>query len=83
MDSHRDVRLTEKNKMDCFSTGSSCNENKIVVLTFKMWYNSVSEDKRIAEREVSSVTGLLFHRKDIGSDEYVQERIDYINELRC
>tara|TARA_B100000315_G_scaffold260939_1_gene328083 strand:+ start:16659 stop:17969 length:1311 start_codon:yes stop_codon:yes gene_type:complete len=45
--------------------------------------DSISEAERIAEREVSAIKGPLFHRKDIGTDGLIQERIDHIKELKC
>ncbi|HJL78407.1 MAG TPA: phosphoribosylamine--glycine ligase [Candidatus Marinimicrobia bacterium] len=44
--------------------------------------DSVSEAETIAEKEVSSVRGPLFHRTDIGTDEVIQKRIDHMNSLR-
>jgi len=44
--------------------------------------DSISNAEKIAEKEVSSITGPLFHRKDIGTDAVVQERIKYMNSLR-
>ena len=44
--------------------------------------DSISEAEVIAEKEISSVTGPLFHRTDIGTDEVVQKRVDHMNSLR-
>ena len=44
--------------------------------------DSISEAEAMAEKEVSSVKGPLFHRTDIGTDAVVQKRIDHMNELR-
>ena len=44
--------------------------------------DSISEAEIIAEKEISSVTGPLFHRTDIGTDEVVQKRVDHMNSLR-
>ena len=43
--------------------------------------NSISEAEAVAEKEVSTISGLLFHRKDIGTDAVIQKRIDHMNEL--
>ena len=44
--------------------------------------DSISEAEVIAEKEISSVTGPLFHRTDIGTDKVVQKRVDHMNSLR-
>ena len=44
--------------------------------------DSISEAEIIAAKEISSVTGPLFHRTDIGTDEVVQKRVDHMNSLR-
>ena len=44
--------------------------------------DSISEAEGIAEKEISSVTGPLFHRTDIGTDEVVQKRVHHMNSLR-
>ena len=44
--------------------------------------DSISEAEIIAEKEILSVTGPLFHRTDIGTDKVVQKRVDHMNSLR-
>ena len=44
--------------------------------------DTISEAEAVAEREVSSVRGPLYHRKDIGTDSVLQCRIDNMNSLR-
>lgn len=44
--------------------------------------NSISEAESIAENEISSVIGRLYHRSDIGKKEIVQKKIDYMKSLR-
>jgi len=44
--------------------------------------NSISEAEKIAENEIASVRGPLFHRTDIGTEELVQKRIDHMNSIR-
>ena len=44
--------------------------------------DSISEAEVIAEKEISSVTGPLFHRTDIGTDAVVQKRVHHMNSLR-
>ena len=44
--------------------------------------DTISEAEAVAEREVSSIRGPLFHRKDIGTDNVVQSCIDNMNSLR-
>ncbi|MAG21406.1 MAG: phosphoribosylamine--glycine ligase [Candidatus Marinimicrobia bacterium] len=43
---------------------------------------TLTEAETTAEVEISKVGGPLFHRKDIGTEELVQKRIDHMNELR-
>ena len=45
--------------------------------------DSISKAEKIAEKEVSSVTGPLFHRADIGTDTVIQKRIDHMREIKC
>ena len=44
--------------------------------------DTISDAEKIAEKEVSSIKGPLFHRIDIGTDEVVQNRVDHMNSLR-
>ena len=44
--------------------------------------DSIAEAEAIAEKEVSSVSGPLFHRSDIGTETVIQNRIDHMNSLR-
>jgi phosphoribosylamine--glycine ligase len=44
--------------------------------------DTISDAEKIAEKEVSSIKGPLFHRTDIGTDEVVQNRVDHMNSLR-
>ena len=44
--------------------------------------DSISNAEKIAEKEVSSVTGPLFHRTDIGTDTVIQKRINHMKSIR-
>ena len=44
--------------------------------------DSIAEAEAIAENEVSSVSGPLFHRSDIGTETVIQDRINHMNSLR-
>jgi len=44
--------------------------------------DSISNAEKIAEKEVSSVTGPLFHRADIGTDTVIQKRINHMKSIR-
>ena len=44
--------------------------------------DTISEAESIAEKEVSSVSGPLFHRTDIGTDEVIQKRINHMKLIR-
>ena len=44
--------------------------------------DTISDAEALAEKEVSSISGPLFHRTDIGTDEIVQKRVDHMNSLR-
>tara|TARA_Y100000588_G_scaffold103630_2_gene112949 strand:+ start:120 stop:1427 length:1308 start_codon:yes stop_codon:yes gene_type:complete len=44
--------------------------------------DTISDAEKLAENEVSSIKGPLFHRTDIGTDIIIQKRIDHINSLR-
>ena len=43
---------------------------------------SISAAEQIAEKEVSAISGPLFHRVDIGTEDLVQKRIDQMELLR-
>ena len=44
--------------------------------------NSISNAEKIAEKEVSTIVGPLFHRSDIGTDMIIQKRINHMRSLR-
>ena len=44
--------------------------------------DSISAAEQIAEMEISSVGGPLFHRSDIGTDALVQKRVEQMGSLR-
>ncbi|MBT7973693.1 MAG: phosphoribosylamine--glycine ligase, partial [Candidatus Marinimicrobia bacterium] len=44
--------------------------------------DTISDAEALAEKEVSSISGPLFHRTDIGTDKIVQKRVDHMNSLR-
>jgi phosphoribosylamine-glycine ligase len=44
--------------------------------------NSLEEAERRAEAGTQCVSGKVFHRKDIGTKELIQKRIDHVNKLK-
>lgn len=44
--------------------------------------DSISAAEEISEKEVCGIGGPLFHRKDIGTDRLIQQRIDFMRRLR-
>jgi phosphoribosylamine--glycine ligase len=44
--------------------------------------DSISSAERIAEKNVSSILGPLFHRKDIGTDSVIEQRKRHMDSLR-
>ena len=44
--------------------------------------DSISNAEKIAEKEVSTIVGPLFHRSDIGTDMVIQKRINHMRSLR-
>ena len=44
--------------------------------------DSIFDAETIAENEIISIEGPLFHRKDIGKKELIQKRIDHMKSLR-
>ena len=44
--------------------------------------DTISKAESIAEKEVSSVSGPLFHRTDIGTDEVIQKRINHMKLIQ-
>ena len=43
---------------------------------------SIHEAEKIAEKEISSVEGPLFHREDIGTRKLIKKRIAHLESLR-
>ena len=43
--------------------------------------DTISEAEAIAEKEVSSISGPLFHRTDIGTEAVIQKRINHMNSI--
>ena len=44
--------------------------------------NSIFKAEKIAEKEISSISGPLFHRKDIGTKSSIKKRIEHMKSLR-
>ena len=44
--------------------------------------NTVSDAEKIAEKEISSFEGPLFHRNDIGTDKLIQKRVHHMESIR-
>jgi len=44
--------------------------------------DTISAAEHYAEKEVSSITGPLFHRADVGTNALIQKRVDHMNSLR-
>jgi len=44
--------------------------------------DTLNEAEQIAEKEVAAIEGPLFHRKDIGTRDLINKRIQQMNELR-
>ena len=44
--------------------------------------NTISEAEKIAEKEISSVKGPLFHRTDIGTDLLIHKKVKHMESLR-
>ena len=44
--------------------------------------DTISNAENIAEKEVSSITGPLFHRTDIGTDTVIKKRINHMKSIR-
>ena len=45
--------------------------------------DTISEAETIAEKEVLSISGPLFHRTDIGTNAAIQKRIEHMKKLKC
>lgn len=43
---------------------------------------TIYEAEKIAEADINRITGPLFHRKDIGTESLIQQRIHHVKELR-
>ena len=62
-------------KEGCLSTTSSRS------VAFVGVSDSIEESEKIAERSASSVQGPVFHRKDIGTNELVQKRVEHVRSF--
>ena len=45
--------------------------------------DSIFTAEKKAEDEISSIEGPLFHRKDIGTKQLIQQRIDHMQRIRA
>ena len=45
--------------------------------------STLAEAEQVAEHAASSVKGPVFHRRDIGTRELIQKRIEHMNALRA
>ena len=43
---------------------------------------TITKAEKIAEKEICLVKGPLFHRKDIGTEKLIKEKVDQMNSLR-
>ncbi|HUT82503.1 MAG TPA: phosphoribosylamine--glycine ligase [Candidatus Bathyarchaeia archaeon] len=85
------IKVNEKKitKEDCEFYYSSVNEikpgeiittsSRAIAIVGKA--DTIAEAELIAEKATSQVKGSLFHRKDIGTQELIQKRIDHLKEL--
>src|SRR3989338_2621248 len=44
--------------------------------------NTISDAEKIAEQAVACISGRVFHRKDIGTQELVEKRVKHMKEIR-
>ena len=44
--------------------------------------NTISDAEKIAEKEISSLEGPLFHRNDIGTDQLIQKKVHHMESIR-
>ena len=57
-------------------------QNDIGGLTIVGSDNTINQAEKIAEDEISKITGPLFHRKDIGTSKLIRKRINQMKEIR-
>ena len=79
-------RITNEGAELFYSSVSEVEEGKIITTTSRAIAivgiaDSLQKAEEIAEKSTTYVSGPLFHRKDIGTKELVQKRIDHLKEL--
>jgi phosphoribosylamine--glycine ligase len=70
-----------------YSSVSEVEPGKIITTTSRAiaivgFADNLAKAEEIAEKATSYVKGPLFHRKDVGTKELVQKRIDHLKELK-
>ena len=43
---------------------------------------TIEKAEKLAQKEISKITGPLFHRKDIGTNRLIQKKINHMDSLR-
>ena len=76
-----------KNPDGLFYGSVNLDEEKIVLagsraVAVVATEESIFKAESVAEKEISSVGGPLFHRKDIGKKALIQNRIDHMRDIR-
>lgn len=76
-----------KNKSQLYLSAVDASDGKIFALgsraaAYVGVSDSISAAEEIAEKEISGVSGRLFHREDIGTDQLIQKRVDQMRRLR-
>ena len=76
-----------KNKENLFYASVDIKDGRLVeagsrTIAFVGIDNTINQAEKIAEDEISKITGPLFHRKDIGTSKLIRKRINQMKEIR-
>jgi len=82
-----DENAIEKNGAQVFYASVDMANDKLVTTTSRTvavtsFADTIKEAERIAEKATDCVKGNLRHRRDIGTEELIQKRIEHVRKLR-
>ena len=77
-----------KNKANLYLSAVNAKGGKLIALgsrtaAYVGVASSISQAEKIAEKEISAISGPLYHREDIGTEALIQKRMDAMRKLRA
>lgn len=76
-----------KNKSNLYLSAVNAEKGKLYALgsrtaAYVGVAPTINSAEKIAEREISAITGPLYHREDIGTEQLIRRRVDAMRKLR-